>query len=173
MLENTIFNSSKICNDWIAISKPLMGWPSYWRKMSPWSGLQSIDSNATSSLIRSNCPTAYSKRCPGRDSGTRGKVYDCNDSIESSVFNLLINCRINIAHFPFNFRNCVQYIEFCTSGTSVVPIESEFQLVYNYYKDVRSALLKGYILTQFSLMLLAVKNLGQYIYEIRIFVLRM
>lgn len=100
-------------------------------------------------------------------------MYDCNDSIESSVFNLLINCRINIAHFPFNFRNCVQYIEFCTSGTSVVPIESEFQLVYNYYKDVRSALLKGYILTQFSLMLLAVKNLGQYIYEIRIFVLRM
>lgn len=44
----------------------------------------------------------------------------------------------------------------------MVPIESEFQLVYNYYKDVRSALLKGYILTQFSLMLLAVKNLGQY-----------
>lgn len=54
-----------------------------------------------------------------------------------------------------------QYIEFCTNGTTVVPIESEFQLVYNYYKDVRSALLKGYILTQFSLMLLAVKNLGQ------------
>lgn len=47
----------------------------------------------------------------------------------------------------------------------MVPIESEFQLVYNYYKDVRSALLKGYILTQFSLMLLAVKNLGQYLYE--------
>lgn len=54
-----------------------------------------------------------------------------------------------------------QYIQHCRElEISPITVESEFQLIYNYYKDVRAALLKTYILTQLSHMLISINNKG-------------
>lgn len=43
---------------------------------------------------------------------------------------------------------------------SLITIEAEYHLIYNYYKDVRAALLKTYILTQLSHMLQNINSKG-------------
>lgn len=39
-----------------------------------------------------------------------------------------------------------------------ITVESEFLRIYNYYKDIRAGLLKGYILMQLSNMLLRINH---------------
>ncbi|XP_031638450.1 uncharacterized protein LOC116350692 [Contarinia nasturtii] len=53
------------------------------------------------------------------------------------------------------------YVQHCRETESkAIIVESEFQLIYNYYKDVRAALLKTYMLTQLSHMLININNKG-------------
>ncbi|XP_055307895.1 uncharacterized protein LOC129572010 isoform X2 [Sitodiplosis mosellana] len=95
----------------------------------------------------------------------RSNSFDSHDIYY--VHEILAN---SIAYSESIFREAIRaefwhkgkdYVQHCRQlESSPITVESEFQLIYNYYKDVRAALLKTYILTQLSHMLININNKG-------------
>lgn len=88
----------------------------------------------------------------------KGKNVSLHLKLKFQEFKLTsANQSLSLFPIPIHF----QYVQHCHElETSPITIESEFQLIYNYYKDVRAALLKTYILTQLSHMLININNKG-------------
>lgn len=79
--------------------------------------------------------------------------FSCNNDSSFIKENVLIRMSCTLIH--------EQYVQHCRElEISPITVESEFQLIYNYYKDVRAALLKTYIATQLSHMLISINNKG-------------